>query len=283
MLPWGRGFKLGGDLEAAGRTLCPMPPPVADEWSPSLPAISSYHRPATLDEALALLTRPDVATRVVGGGTAVTATTGPEIFEVVDLQAIGLAGVAREEGRVVIGAMTRLQDVVDSPDVPPLVRDLAHREAPNTIRNAATIGGTVASADSESELLAALLVHEAVVALTGRAGPTEVPLGDVLADRSLLAAAIVTAVALHPDGVTASHRTGRTPADRPIVCVAGRRHARVTWLAATGVADTPVLLDRERLGDLAPPGDFRGSPDYRKRLATVLGARVVAELEEVTS
>lgn len=248
-----------------------------------MPAISSYHRPATLDEALALLTRPGVATRVLGGGTVVVPTPGPDTCEVVDLQAIGLEGIARRDGRVVFGAMTRLQHVVDGAGVPPLVRELAHREAPNTIRNAATIGGTVAAADPESELLAAFLVHEATVALRGRDGETELSLAEVLANRSVLTGGIITALALEPDGATTSHRTGRTPADRPIVCVAGRRHEGSTWLAATGVAATPVLIDPERPGDLEPPGDFRGSPAYRRRLVAVLANRVAADLGETTS
>lgn len=246
-----------------------------------MPAISSYHRPATLDEALALLTRPDVATRLLSGGTALVPTPGPDTFEVVDLQAIGLHGITRQGNRVVIGAMTRLQDVVDGSDVPRLVRELAHREAPNTVRNAATIGGTVATGDPESELLAALLVHEAVVTVRRPDGESQPALADVLADRALLDGVVITAVALEQDGATASHRTGRTPADTPIVCVAGRRIRGTTRLAATGVAETPVLIDPDRLHDLEPPGDFRGSPHYRRRLAEVLVGRVLAELREV--
>jgi CO/xanthine dehydrogenase FAD-binding subunit len=250
------------------------------KWSPSLPALRSYHRPATLDEALALLSRSDVATRLIGGGTALVPTEELDPFEVVDLQATGLGGITRRNGRVVLGAMTRLQQVVDGSDVPPLVRELAFREAPNTIRNAATVGGTVATADPESELLAAFLVHEAAVMIQGRDGENGLPLAGVLGNVSVLGGAIITAVTLEPDGAAVSHRTGRTPADRPIVCVAGRRRQGAALLAATGVAATPVLIDPDHLADLEPPGDFRGSPEYRRRLAEVLAARVVADLEE---
>jgi CO/xanthine dehydrogenase FAD-binding subunit len=48
----------------------------------------------------------------------------------------------------------------------------------------------------------------------------------------------------------------------------------------TGVAVTPVLVDRDDLGSLQPPGDFRGSPDYRRQLAGVLTGRVLARLGE---
>jgi CO/xanthine dehydrogenase FAD-binding subunit len=54
-------------------------------------------------------------------------------------------------------------------------------------------------------------------------------------------------------------------------------------LAATGVASTPVIIDLDHLDELDPPGDFRGSPAYRRHVAGTLGARVVAELAEDTA
>ena len=47
-------------------------------------------------------------------------------------------------------------------------------------------------------------------------------------------------------------------------------------LAMTGVADVPVVVDD--LERLQPPGDFRGSSEYRRALAIALSARVRAEL-----
>lgn len=244
-----------------------------------MPAISSYHRPATLDEALALLTRPGVVSRPIGGGTVIAAETPERPFEVVDLQALDLAGITAHDDEVVIGSMSRLQEIVDHPDVPPLFRDLAHREGPNTIRNAATLGGTVAAVDPESELLAGLLVHDAVVVVRRADGAVEAPLDVVLADPTILDGAVVTAVKVNVPGETAAERTGRTPADRPIVAVAGRLHNGKLRMAATGVATRPVLIDPEAVDGLEPPGDFRGSPEYRKALAGVLSARVVAALQ----
>ncbi len=50
---------------------------------------------------------------------------------------------------------------------------LRGREAPNTIRNAATIGGTVGTADPESELLAGLLAYGATVTLARTGSQTD--------------------------------------------------------------------------------------------------------------
>jgi CO/xanthine dehydrogenase FAD-binding subunit len=240
--------------------------------------ISNYHRPSGLDEAVSLLVRDDVVTAVVAGGTAITAADLAEATEVVDIQAIVGSTVERKADRVVFGAMARLQDVIESDATPPLIAELARREGPNTLRNASTIGGTVAEADCESELLAGLLVHEAMVTLTSSAGETEIALADLLANRELLAGAIITAVSASIGGETASARTGRTPKDTSIVAAAGRIVPAGLRIALTGVAATPVLVDPNDLAALEPIGDFRGTAAYRKELAGVLTERVIAQL-----
>ena len=50
--------------------------------------VSEYRRPASLEEALVLLERPE--TRVIGGGTKVNAEPTAEPIAVVDLQALDL-------------------------------------------------------------------------------------------------------------------------------------------------------------------------------------------------
>ena len=67
-----------------------------------------------------------------------------------------------------IGAMATLQELADSGDAPDVVREAARREQPSTLRAQATVGGCVATGHAESELLAALLVHEAVVQVDHR-------------------------------------------------------------------------------------------------------------------
>jgi hypothetical protein len=124
------------------------------------------------------------------------------------------------------------------------------------------------------------LVFDAVVTVVGTAGASTVPLGDILDDPELAAGGIITGIAVPAGGRTASDRTGRTPADRPIVMVAGRLDdAGTLRLVATGVAANPAPIDLDALDELDPPGDFRGSSGYRRHLAGVLGARVVRELQ----
>lgn len=234
--------------------------------------IETYHRPATLEQALSLLEAEDTA--VLGGGTSLVAAGGPAT--VLDLQDLGLDSIAPDADRVAIGAMVRLRDVAESDLVPQMLRELARREAPNTIRNAATIGGTVATADPESELVAGMLVYEAAVTVAGAKGETTIGLDDYLANRPR---GIITGVAVATGGAAGAARTGRTPADRPIVmAVAHRTNGRIL-LALTGVASTPLLVDPTEVDDLAPPADFRASTEYRRHLATVLADRAIAALD----
>jgi probable selenate reductase FAD-binding subunit len=235
--------------------------------------IETYHRPATLEQALSLLETE--GTTVLGGGTSLVAAGGPSA--VVDLQDLGLDSITLDGGRVWIGAMVRLRALVESDLVPAILRDLARREAPNTIRNAATVGGTVATRDPESELVAGLLVHEAEVTIVASGSTRSLAVSEYLHDGP---SGIITQISLESGGEAAAARTGRTPADRPIVAAVARRgDDGGVRLALTGVASTPLLIDPSDVDDLVPPADFRGSTEYRGHLATVLTARAIAGLD----
>jgi CO/xanthine dehydrogenase FAD-binding subunit len=238
--------------------------------------IAAYHRPDSLDGALSLLARSSVTTVVVAGGTYLNTEELTPDTEVVDIQSAVAAGVARQGDRVIYGAMTRLTDLIEHDETPPLLVTLARREGPSTLRNAATIGGTIAGAHPESELVAGLLVHDAAVTVAGT--DVEIPVSSILRDRSQLDGAIIVSVSVGIGGQTTSDRTGRTPADSSIVAAAARVTPAGLRVALTGVAATPVLVDPDDLSSLDPPADFRGSSEYRLELARILTERVVTRL-----
>ena len=214
---------------------------------------------------------------LIGGGTKVNARPTGEPVAVVDLQALGLDTVDRiDGGGLRIGATVTLQQLVDSGEVPAVVREAARREQPSTLRAQATVGGTIVTADPESELLATLLVHDAVVIVAGEAGPEELTL-EALLGLPLPAGRILSAVTIDPTGSSVVARAGRTRADRAIVAAAARiggdGEQRV---ALSGVAPTPILV--EGTDELDPPGDFRGSGEFRRALAEVLVARALEAL-----
>lgn len=241
--------------------------------------VQAYHRPETLSDALHLLTRDGVRTALVAGGTSLVPTLSEkEIEEVVDLQALGLDHIETQGDRLLLGALLPLHTLVDDDRVPFLVQEGAFREGPNTFRHQATLGGTIASASWESELLAALLVHDAALAIETTAGAQTLSLADFLAqtDRPV---GIITTVTVATGGKSGHARAARTPLDTAIVAAHARRDDDGTLrLALTGVG-TPSLVAPDDLDALDPPGDFRGSSRYRKEMAGVLARRALAQLE----
>ena len=218
---------------------------------------------------------------MLAGGTSLNARDWDEPFEVIDLQAVGLDAIRVAGETIEIGAMVRISGLASHSDIPALLRDLSRREGPNTLRNAATVGGTIAVGDPESELIAGFLVFGGAVTLASIDGGTRtVGLDELLADPAVLEGAIITSLAVETGGVTAAERTGRTPADVSIVAAIGRKTPTGTKLALTGVASTPISVEPGDGANLAPPGDFRGSSEYRRHLAETLTHRVISQLEE---
>jgi len=265
---------------------------------------TAYYRPTNLDEALRFLRQPN--TLPLAGGTALLATEEGTTAAVVDLQNAGLDHLTwADDGRLLrIGAMVRLADLDEflAPlaaleGAAALVRDAVRRAGPNTYRNAATVGGIIASRLPDSELLAALLVLDATVSLRLPA-PETVSLATYLRDEERLPGLITDIVIFWPAGKGASERVARTPADYPIVSVTGWRPASgAIRLAATGIGPRPVHLtateaalgsglDESVISAAAQaaaatadhPGDFRGDAAYRAEMAAVLTRRVLSAL-----
>ncbi|WP_353507939.1 FAD binding domain-containing protein [Intrasporangium sp.] len=234
--------------------------------------VTAYWRPSTIADAFDLLERPGAV--VLAGGTGLDRGPADLPVEVVDLQALDLDGISPLPGDALqIGAMSTLQALVDADQVPQAVREAARRERPSTLRALATVGGCIATGHPESELLAALLVHEAVVEVHARDGHQSLPLEQLLARLPIGTGALVTRVTIRTDGRAAAARTARTTADRAIVAVHARATERGRRVCVTGVDRTPVLI--EPGAELHPSDDFRGASDYRRALVEVLLARTL--------
>lgn len=265
----------------------------------------SYLRPTTVDEALAALALHDYLP-LAGGAHMLATETGLDAAAVVDLQDLGLDGIEFDpaSGDLRVGAMTRLVDLETTlqdgrlpGDFPRTLREAVHRAGPNTYRNAATLGGVVASRLPDSELLAALLVANA--RLTMRLPQSETVGITAYVEANSRPQGLITAVTitLQP-GKSAAARVARTPADYPIVSVTGwLPQGGAARLAATGIAARPLRLtaveaacqdglNEASLGSASAaaaaatthPGDFRGDAAYRAEMAVVLARRVLQEL-----
>ncbi|MFQ5409451.1 MAG: FAD binding domain-containing protein [Anaerolineales bacterium] len=242
--------------------------------------IRAVHRPDNLDAAVQLLARPDVHTAALAGGTSIVPQTEAGIEELVDLQAVGLDAISRTTGGLAIGATVRVQSLVEDERVPDVLRAVARQEGPNTFRNVGTVGGAVVAADWQSVMLAALLALQAEVNIRNAAGERRLQLSEFLSEpRGALDRGVLTEIAIQTGGTMAVDQVARTPADTPIVgAVARRTENGAVLLALSGVAVTPMLVDPDQVAQLDPPGDFRGSGEYRREMAVVLSRRVLEQI-----
>lgn len=242
--------------------------------------IGNYHRPATLNEALRLLARHDVRTVALTGYAALTDTplSDTNIDEVVDLQAIGLNRISVSGDHLTIEALTRLQAIVDHPDVPDWLRAIVRQEETGTFRNMRTMASVLMNPAPESCLIAALLVANAQVRVRTLAGEAQIGIAAFLDGLGQANPAMIpTSVTLESSGTVRVEKVGRTPADKPIVAAVARHTPAGNWsVAVCGVGARPIVMDPAHIDTLEPFGDFRGSSPYRKAMANILVARVTA-------
>ncbi|MDP6964698.1 MAG: FAD binding domain-containing protein [Acidimicrobiales bacterium] len=237
--------------------------------------IISYQRPGNLEEALSLLSLDKHVP--LAGGTLLNTSEDNEPLHFVDLQGLPLKGIKRSNGKLTIGSMVTLDEIMKNSDCPDSIRRSSRSELPSTLRTLATIGGTVASGDSDSQLIASLLVHDAeITILNSSDGELSIPLQEVLIKPEGLASELIMSIDLDTDGECVMEATGRTPADTPIVSVTARRCSGGDRMAVTGVASTPVLVDSENpTVSLQPSSDFRGDSEYRMHLVKILASRAL--------
>ncbi len=242
--------------------------------------VVGYHRPTSLPDALRLLAADDRV--ALGGGVHLRHDASGRRVELVDLQAADLDAIGTDGPTASIGAAVRLQTVADDERLPGLVRQAARAEQPSALRTLATVGGSIATAPDDSVLLAALLVHDAVVRLAAdHRGERAVALAELLSNGPGQGELIVD-VTIATTGNGSLVQTGRTPRDRPIVGVAGRRvdgsEGDVTNLAVCGLGTAPQLFAPDAVASLAAIDDHRATAEYRLHLADVLTARVMEDL-----
>ena len=146
-----------------------------------IPGSFSYHRPATVADAVKLLSTLGEEARPIAGGHSLLPMmklrlATPE--HLVDLHGVaGLKGVRRDGDRIVIGAMTTQHELLASDDIAkslPILRETALLIADPQVRYMGTIGGNVANGDPGNDMPALMMTLDASYRLEGPAGARDI-------------------------------------------------------------------------------------------------------------
>ena len=279
------------------------------------PAPFAYHRPESVDGALALLAEHGYDAKLLAGGQSLVPAmnfrlAAPAVL--IDLNRIpGLAAIDDAEGGVRMGAMVRQRAAERSAllaERTPLIAETLPYVAHAQIRNRGTMGGSIAHADPAAELPAVMLALGARFQLRGPGGTRTVAAEDfftglfgtalepeeMLVQIEVPAAAPGTGFAFdeisrrHGDfalaGVAASVRVdaeGRCTAARIALLSVGDGPVLAAGAAAALDGQTPddeairAAANAAAQQDIDPPGDIHASPAYRRQLAEVLVRRVL--------
>src|SRR5690349_18627378 len=148
-----------------------------------------YARPATVDEAIALLAQHGDAAKVLAGGHSLIPAMKLRLARpsmVVDIGRIaGLSYIRESGGRIAIGATTTHAEVEGSSvlrEKSPLLAETAAHIGDAQVRNKGTIGGSLVHADPAADYPAAILALEAEIVLAGPRGTRTVKAADFFVD-----------------------------------------------------------------------------------------------------
>jgi carbon-monoxide dehydrogenase medium subunit len=152
-----------------------------------IPAAFDYTRPASLDEALQLLSSGG-GSKVIAGGQSLLPLLKLRLASVDRLVDIGRLGELKgvrslPDGRMSVGALTTYAELLESPAREyGLLRDALPTIGDVQVRNRGTIGGAIAHADPASDLPACLLALDVEVVVRSSRGERTIPITDFFQD-----------------------------------------------------------------------------------------------------
>jgi len=275
-----------------------------------------YVKPKNLDEAFSFLKQYGSGAQILAGGQSLMAILNlglamPEVL--IDITGIeGLKDIAVTEHHVRVGALVthaKLQTSADIARHVPLLSQCIPHVAHMAIRNAGTMGGSMALSDPAAEYPAVALALNAVITLQSAKGTRDVMASDYFlglystarTEDELLVA--VSFPKVKPNQVMVFDELTRRRGDYALCGLAAAfdmqgPHISSAKLAYLSMADTPVLathaaaalvgkaLTEETIAqaqtalahDLSPLGDLHGSALGKLHWAKVLLARSVRQI-----
>jgi aerobic carbon-monoxide dehydrogenase medium subunit len=146
-----------------------------------IPASFEYVRAASVDAALEALAEPDA--KAIAGGHSLVPMMKLRIARpsrLVDIAGLDFRGV-RNDGGIVIGALTTHAELTGTAwpvRLPDALRECADSVGDMQVRNAGTVGGSIAHGDPASDFAAGVLAFDATLRLRSPSGTREVAVAD---------------------------------------------------------------------------------------------------------
>jgi carbon-monoxide dehydrogenase medium subunit len=283
-----------------------------------IPGAFDYHKPRSLDEAVALLVEHGDEGRLLAGGHSLIPMMKLRLASpahLIDLHGIaGLQGIEEAGGAIRIGAMTTQAEIIASEVLAakvPILRETALQIADPQVRYCGTIGGNVANGDPGNDMPAVMLALGAEFLVRGPSGERTIAARDyyrgafttALADNEVLSALRIPAPrAGHGFAYAKMKRKvgDYATAAAAVILVIDGGTCRDARIALTNLADVPLLAEAAgqalvgtRLDDAAtakavaaavaitdPASDLRGPPEFRRHVAGVMVARALRRARE---
>jgi carbon-monoxide dehydrogenase medium subunit len=271
------------------------------------PANFDYKRPATVDEAIALLARHGDDAKLLAGGHSLIPAMKLRLAQpavIVDIGRIANLSYIRESGgAIAIGAMTTHEEIESSKllrDRSPLLAETAAHIGDPQVRNKGTIGGSLAHADPAADYPAAILALDAEIELAGPRGTRTVKAGAFFVD--------LLQTAIGPDEILTEIRVPATAksvayekteqkasgfALAGVAVVIGADGVRVGITGVAATAYRAAAVEQALAGQRTPSagaiamaaaraadgvdalGDIHASPEFRAHLAQVNTRRAI--------
>lgn len=272
----------------------------------------SYARPATVDEAVSLLSEHDGARALAGGQTLVNVmkqrAASPDVLvdlgKLDELRTISVSGSTLE-----IGAMATLASLIRSSEVEvtrPILAEVAATVADVQVRNRGTLGGNICVNDPTNHFPPLLVALGASMTIRSTSGERTLPAEEFFVgvfETAVREGELLTRISVPAGGKgTGDGMVGVTlGAHGTYIANAAASVVEGAWRVALGcVAAVPVRATavEERLtggtvdegsaraavdglgATLDPPSDVHASADYRRSLAQTSAVRAVLQAAE---
>mgnify|MGYP001050401797 CR=1 FL=1 len=277
-----------------------------------IPGQFSYHRPASLAEAVNLLATLEDARPLAGGHSLIPMMklrlATPE--NLIDLHGIdALKGVRRDGGNIIIGAMTTQHELLASDIIAtalPVLQETSLVIADPQVRYMGTVGGNVANGDPGNDMPALMMTLGAIYNVEGKGGArsiaatdfyqgayfTALEPGEILTSISIAAppaghgyayeklkrkigdyaTAAAAVVLTMSGGKVATFRIGLTNLSETALLAVAAAQA-VIGTSLDDAALKAAAAAAEAI--MSPAGDGRGPPEYRRYVGGVMVTRAL--------